>query len=277
MNDLTYLKAIVLGFVQGATEFLPISSSAHLAVSQQMMGLDPSSPPILLFDGFSHIGTVIAVIIVFRRDIVAYARRLLAETTPGWTKRRYAWRFAVLGIFASIPTAVIGLTFKDWFEESFRSDWHNGGGLIVTGLLLAATMQFRRGKIGWGRFKLGHAVLIGIAQGAAIQPGISRSGATIAAAVMLGIRRRWAGEFSFFIAVSAILGAAAIKLKDTFELPTEQFAAVPWGPLFAGGAVALVVGTVSLAWLMHVVRRAKLHWFAVYCFVVGGLILAGVV
>ncbi len=276
MSELGYGWAILLGVIQGLTEFLPVSSSAHLAFAQRWIGLDPSSLTMLLFDLLSHVGTVVSIFIVFREPIGRYARRFANECRSDWPGRRYGMRIAVLGVSALIPTAVIGLGFKEKFEAAFGDARGIGIDLVITGALLAATAAVPRGRRGWKDFRVGHAVLIGIAQAISIFPGISRSGATISTAAFLGIRRRWAGEFSFFIAIPAILGAAAIKLKDALELGPEGFAALPWGPIVTGSAVSLVTGVVSLRLLLGAIRRARLHYFAVYCWVVGGLAASGV-
>jgi len=132
----------------------------------------------------------------------------------------------------------------------------------------------RRGRRGWRDYHWWEAVLIGFAQAMAILPGISRSGATICMASYCGWRRRWAAQFSFLIVIPAIGGATLLKVRDTFGLPTEQFEAVHWGPLFAGGFVSLIVGVVALKLLLGAVRRAKLHYFAVYCWLAAVIVMA---
>ncbi len=273
MNTLDFFKAIILGVVQGVTEFLPVSSSGHLAIVQHWMKLETTGPTMLLFDVLAHMGTLIAVVVVFAKPGLRYFKRLWAESGWEWTGPRYAWRFALLGITASIPTAIIGLMFKDDFEAAFDNRFAVGGGLLVTGVLLWTTSLARRGRRGWRTFSFLSAAVVGVAQGLAILPGISRSGSTIAAATLLGLRRRWAGEFSFFIAVPAICGASVIKLKDTWELPAEKLAAIPWGPVWVGSIVSLLVGMVALGFLLRVIRQAKLHYFAPYCWAIGTMIL----
>jgi undecaprenyl-diphosphatase len=275
LAELTYLDGIILGAVQGLTEFLPISSSAHLAVVQSWLRLDPASLSMHVFDGVSHVGTMLAVFVVFYRSFHQYLGRLLAEFHAAWTGQRHAMRFLNLGILASIPTALIGLLFKKHFEDSFADPIEVGGGLIITGVLLIATALAPRGRKGWKKFTWIHAMLIGIAQGISISPGISRSGATICAATLCGIRRRWAAEFSFFIAIPAILGATLLKLREAFSV--IEPAAISWGPTLAGGVVAFAFGVLTLKLLLNAVRRAKLHYFAWYCFVVGALIMARVI
>jgi len=277
LNDLGYGSAVILGIVQGLTEFLPISSSAHLALFQHWLGLPPSSPTILLFDALTHIGTVVSILIVFAVPLRKYVLRLVAESSANWHGSRLAWRIGLLGIAASIPTAAIGLAFKDFFTDGFADSPRVGLGLIVTAVLLFVTSFMPRGRLGWRRFTWWQAVLVGIAQGAAIEPGISRSGSTICTATFCGLRREWAAQFSFFIAMPAILGATAVQMDDTFAAVSEAGATLPWGPLAVGSVVALVVGVVALYWLLAAVRRAKLLPFAGYCLVLGTLMMLRVV
>ncbi len=272
MSELGYGWAVLLGVIQGLTEFLPVSSSAHLALSQKWIGLNPSSLTMLLFDLLTHIGTVISIFVVFREPMVRYARRFVAEMRTDWPYRRHALRIALLALCALIPTGVIGLAFKERFEAAFSNSRGIGVDLIITGVLLAATVAFPRGRRGWKAFRAGHAVLIGVAQGVAIFPGISRSGSTICTATFLGIRRRWAAEFSFYIAIPAIVGAAMLKLKEALELGLDAFVSLPWGPILVGSIVSLVTGVISLRLLLGAVRRARLHYFALYCWLLGGLV-----
>ncbi len=275
MSELTYVEALILGAIQGLTEFLPISSSAHLAIAQDWFQLDPESLKMHVFDGVVHIGTVIAVFIVFAKSFGDFVVRLAGDVLHGQPGRRHALRFALLGVAASIPTAVIGLGFKKQFEQLFGEPKWIGAGLLLTGLLLLATAWMPRGRRGWKTFGIPRAVIIGIAQGLAITPGISRSGSTICAAVLCGIRRRWAAEFSFFIAIPAIVGATAVKFREVFSAPVDPATQIAWGPTMAAGAVSLVVGVVSLRLLLGAVRRAKLHYFTGYCWLLGLLMLAG--
>lgn len=276
MIDLSYLHAIILGVVQGLTEFLPVSSSAHLALTQKLLGIDPSSGTVLLFDLLTHIGTLVAMAVVFGSTVQRYFVRLVAEIRPGWNGNRAAWRFLWLGVLASIPTGVIGLAFKRLFEDSFSRPRQIGVELCVTGVLLGITARLARGRIGWRRLAAWHGLVVGFAQALAILPGVSRSGATICTATYCGIRRRWAADFSFLIAVPAILGATALKLKDAGEQLGGAWGELPWGPMVVGSIASAVVGAIALAWLLRVVRRAQLHWFAPYCFLVGMLAIKGV-
>ena len=277
MTELGYGQAILLGFLQGVTEFLPISSSAHLALTQRLMGLAPDSPAMLLFDVLAHLGTLVAVSIVFAGPARRFLRRLLTELSGSRAGRPFAWRVVGLTIAATIPTAIIGLAFKDTFEEAFAKPRWIGAFLILTGFILAGTAPLARRRRGWRTFRWWHAVIVGVAQACAIFPGISRSGATICAAAYCGLRRRWTAEFSFLLAVPAIVGASLLKIKETVELPADQLALIHQAPIIVGALVSLLVGIAALKLLLSTVRRGKLHYFALYCWAVGALVLAGVV
>ena len=275
MSELDYLTAALLGVLQGLTEFLPISSSGHLALTQRWLDLDPQSPPMLLFDVLVHLGTLVAVMIVFRRTAFRFCRRLYGEATGASSGRPCAWWIALLAIAATIPTGVIGLLFKEHFEAAFGSPRAIGTCLIVTGCLLIALVKVPRGRRGWRAIRWWEAALIGLVQAIAILPGISRSGSTICVASYFGWRRRWAAEFSFLIAVPAIVGGAILKIKDTCELSPDALQAINWGPILFGSAVSLVVGVFALRLLLQAVRRARLHYFAYYCWLIGVLTLVG--
>lgn len=282
MSQIDYLQAVILGVIQGLTEFLPVSSSGHLAVVQGRMNLNPDGADMLLFDVLVHVGTLVAVAIVFARPATRFARRLARESSPSWSRQRIAWRIALLGVVATIPTGVIGLTFRDTFESAFGRPVWIGVCLIVTGLLLGVLAICPRGRRGWKSMPIWQAVLIGLAQAAAILPGISRSGATICMASYCGWRRPWAAQFSFLIAVPAIVGGAGLKALEALASdattplaldPSSPGAMIPWGPVLMGSIVSLVVGVVALRILLGAVRKAKLHYFALYCWAFGAYVL----
>lgn len=274
MNELGLVQAIILGAVQGLSEFLPISSSGHLAIVQRWMGLQPDSHNLLLFDVLAHLGTLLAVFVVFRTSIVSFIRRLRVEAGGHCPGRAVAWRIVWLAGIATVTTAAIALPNKDLFQAAFGEPIWIGGFLMGTGVILAGTRFVKPGRRGWREFCWWHAVLIGIAQACAILPGISRSGATICTALYGGIRRRWAGEFSFLIAVPAILGATLSMVADMGESVAADGPAVV--PIAAGVIVSFITGIVALRWLMSIVRRGRLSYFAPYCFVVGLLVVLGV-
>ncbi len=280
MSELGHAKAVLLGALQGLTEFLPISSSGHLALAQRWLHLDPASTQMLLFDVLVHCGTLLAVLIVFAKPAGRFCHRLLGESGRSWPGKRYAWRIVLLAVAANAVTAVIGLAFKDRFEAAFDRPIWIGACLLITGALLAA-LRWReipisrrwRPRRGWKDFRWWQAGLVGTAQAFAILPGISRSGATICVAGYCGLRRRWAAQFSFLIAVPAICGATILKVRDTLELPSEQLGEVPWSPAIVGSVVSLVVGVLALKLLLDAVQRAKLHYFAPYCWILGAFVL----
>ncbi len=273
MSDLDYGKALLLGLVQGLTEFLPVSSSGHLVIIQQWFKLEGAAPSMLLFDVFTHVGTLFAVLVVFATTLRRFVVRAWREFGSGETGKRIATPVVLLGLVACIPTAAIGLFFQRWFEQAFDSLTTTGVGLLLTACLLFVTGRVPRPRRGWRRFGWWRAAMVGVAQGAAISPGVSRSGSTICLAMLLGMKRRWAAEFSFLIAVPAIAGAGVLKMRETLSLPHEQLSTIPWGPILAGSVVSFCVGVVALRLLLRIVVRDKLHLFSYYCFALGVAVL----
>ena len=269
MNGLTALQAILLGALQGLTEFLPVSSSGHLALLQQFFGLHE---PALIFDLFVHIATLFAVVLMYRRDIWALitawvgpgsSTPFLSHAPEVYAERSSARRLGMLLIVANLPTAVIGLTFESTFERLFTIPWAVGLALIGTGTILWCVKQFvlRPGKTKMG---IAHALLLGCVQGLAITPGISRSGSTIAAALLCGIPRDMAARFSFLMSIPAILGATLLKSASLNALSSEQLSLIA-----AGMLSALIVGYVALRVLVHLVQQGDLWRFAFYCWCLG--------
>ena len=251
---MTFLHAILLGLLQGATEFLPVSSSGHLAIAQHF--IDGFSQPGILFDVVLHVGTLCAVIIYFWQDIVQIA------TSP-WCRQpqgKHYRHLLRLIIFGSIPTAVIGLTFKDELTGLFHNIPVICAMLLVTGTLLFAAERWRSGERKESQLTLKDALITGLVQGFAIIPGISRSGSTIAILLFRGIDGTTAARFSFLLSMPAVGGAALLSLRDLNGLSTSQL------PLYlAGGATAFISGLLSIHLLMAVVRNKRLAAFAVYC------------
>ncbi|MCF8094702.1 MAG: undecaprenyl-diphosphate phosphatase, partial [Desulfobacteraceae bacterium] len=240
---MTFFQAVALGVIQGLTEFLPVSSSGHLVLFQNLFGMNR---PELMFDVAVHAGTLAAVCVYFYRDIAAmisevaawgYCRLRRAEPEPLVPEVRLAAMIAA----GSVPTAIIGLAFHGIADILFSS-------VLLVGFALAATgfwMWFTRGRdtAGRGVLRLGtaRALLIGIAQGIAVIPGISRSGATIAASLYLGLNRETAARYSFLLSIPAIAGAVLLNLMDA---PTSGSADLP--AILAGGAAAAGVGYAAL-------------------------------
>jgi undecaprenyl-diphosphatase len=261
-------QAIVLGIVQGLTEFLPVSSSGHLVLFQHWFGL---REPELAFDISVHVGTLAAVLVFFRSDIGAILKAAL-----GFSGRlaagRAAWReittdrelrLAWLIVAASLPTAVIGLLFHEIADRLFASVPLVGAALVATGLVLSATRWVPTHRPASADFSTATALAIGVIQGVAIIPGISRSGATIALGLLLGLSRDTAARFSFLISIPAICGAALIAARDLAA------GGLPLTVTALGTAVSAVVGYAALWMLVYIVRRGQLYLFAPYCAAVG--------
>lgn len=271
-------EAIVLGAIQGLTEFLPVSSSGHLVLFQNLFGL---KEPELLFDICLHVGTLVAVLVVFYRDILDILTALIRipgrmKTAGGFWRLCQvdpAVRMALLIVVGSIPTAIIGLLFKKITDQLFGSTAIVGIMLLVTGTLLWLTRRIRSSGRPIARTTTKDALIIGIVQGLAILPGISRSGSTISTALFLGVDRKLAGRYSFLLSIPAIVGALVLGL-DAPELATT----IPLATIIAGSLVSAGVGWLALVILLRVVDRGQLHRFAPYCWIVGliTLVMAGI-
>jgi undecaprenyl-diphosphatase len=255
---MTFLEAILLGILQGATEFLPVSSSGHLALAQNL--LEGFEQPGLLFDILLHVGTMVAVIGYFWRDLVGLLTSPWRRDEASIVQRR----MLLLIILGSIPTAAIGLLFKDLFEGLFHQPLIVCLMLLVTGGLLIIAERFRAAGRTQEKLTWGDALVVGTVQGLAIIPGISRSGATIAALLLKGVDGETAARFSFLLALPAIFGAALLSLKDMGQISAEMI------PVYlAGTGAAMLTGLLCIHFLMGVIRRRRLGWFAFYCWGVG--------
>ena len=241
----------------------------------ELLGLQESQ---LFFDIMVHVATLFATCIFYRDDLLAMIKETLqgAKAVTSGTSLSESltqfphFRFSALVIAASVPTAIIGLSFKDYFESLFHQPKQAAGMLLVTALFLVATKFRSGGDKGLGAMPLMVAVLIGVSQGFAIIPGISRSGTTIACALLLGVEREHAARFSFLLAIPAILGALLLQLKDM-----SGWESVAWLPVGLGFVAAAVTGLVALRLLIPVVNKGAFHYFAVYLVPVGiaGLVL----
>ncbi len=266
------LEALILGLVQGVTEFLPVSSSGHLVIGQNLFGL---RGPSLLFDVVLHVATLLVVVWYYRGDLATILRQSGAGL--GALGRGGSWsavqqtfpqfRIACLIGVGTIPTAVIGLVFEGAFERLFASPRAAALMLMLTGLWLSGLALLpRHTASGEGRraaqMRYLDALLVGLAQGLALAPGISRSGLTIGAALLLGVERETAARFSFLLSIPSILGALVLRLG-------EARGGIGWLATSLGFLAALVSGYVALALLVRVVKQGRLYWFAPYCLAVG--------
>jgi len=251
---MTILEAVLLGLVQGATEFLPVSSSGHLAVLEHLWKLPAESR--LPLTTMLHGATALAVIFYFAPLLVRLVRGLWARDPH---RRGASWRMVGFILLASVPAGVVGVTSGDMIERAFSSPLLVGLMLLVTGGVLYGTrLSQARGQTGWMR-----SLLVGVAQAIAILPGISRSGATISSGLYLGMERREAFEFSFLLAVPAITGAFLLEARKV------DLAVLRPPALAAGMVVAFLAGLGALYVLGRAVTGRKLHWFAYYCWAAG--------
>lgn len=259
---MTLAQALFLGLLQGLTEFFPVSSSGHLAIAQHF--IEGFEQPGVLFDVMLHVGTMFAVIIYFWRDIRAIAASPFRRSGDSGVHRK----MLLLIVVGSIPTAVLGLTFKDFFEGLFDNLVVVSSMLLLTGTLLFVSERFRRGTRKQGQLTLGDALVAGTVQGLAIIPGISRSGSTIASLLLKGVDGETAARFSFLLALPAVFGAALLSLRHLHAVPQGEL------PLYlAGTAMAFVSGYISIRFLLAIIRRRRLFGFALYCWAVGSLFL----
>lgn len=249
------IQAIILGIVQGLTEFLPISSSGHLVLMQKIFGI---TEPALIFDTSVHLGTLLAVFAVFKDDILSILRKPF---------QRLTW----LLLAGTIPTAVIGVVFKDVFEEMFHTGSTLGIEFLITGAVLMLSGMQKSGKKGVRETSFVDAAFIGVMQGAAIMPAISRSGLTISGALFRKLDREFAARFSFLMSIPAILGAAAFQVKDMLEIGGGG--GISYGTLVAGSLAAALAGYVSIKYMLEILRKGKIRYFAYYVFVLGALVL----
>ncbi|GAB4239738.1 MAG: undecaprenyl-diphosphatase UppP [Deltaproteobacteria bacterium] len=250
---MTFLHSILLGLIQGATEFLPVSSSGHLFLAQRLLGI---AEPELAFDLLLHVGTLAAVLFFLRSEIASIVRSLFRPdpwaAPSGWGRRDIA-----LAIAASIPTGIIGVAFHKTVETGLTFGGIGSRYLVLTTVLLLANLRFRH-KPDPDRIDAWEAVAIGVVQGLAVFPGLSRSGSTILLALLLGIAPLRAAKFSFLISVPAILGGALFTLKKgVSRLPGIA-------PSAAGFLVALVVGYLALLLVERLVVKGRFQRFAPY-------------
>jgi undecaprenyl-diphosphatase len=271
------LESIILGIVQGITEFLPISSSGHLVVLQGLFGVEG---PRLFFDVMLHVGTLIAILIVFWEDIREIPRGILAAlgknrgmdgfATALW--RSPQGRLVILIIVGSVPAGLMGFLFGEVLSHFFASPLLAGCMLLVTGTVLWFTRGRPSRSKGMDQMGVMDALIVGLGQGFALIPGISRSGITISCGLFRGMEREWSGRFSFLLAIPAILGALLGTLLVEFSMPSglngDEIVSI-----VVGTGAAVVVGYLSLRTLMHLVRRGNLAAFSYYCWGVGVIII----
>jgi len=265
------IQAIILGAVQGLTEFIPISSSGHLVLAKTLLGVEL---PGITFEVMVHLGTLLAVLLYFGRDIGQVIRAFFTELTRKRRRQKGIWgnadsRLGMLVVIGTIPAVVIGLLIKDWVETAFSSPVLVGAMLIVTGVVLWSSDRGRRGKRNKSDLRIGDALSIGLMQAFAILPGISRSGFTISAGLRRRIDRPLAARYSFLLSIPAIAGAGFIDLIEVVKTRPE----LPWSAFIAGTVTAFVTGLMAIRLVMVMVSAGRFRYFAVYTWIVGAFVL----
>ena len=272
VNGLTLLSSVILGLVQGVAEFLPISSSGHLAIAEHLLGATGTQPP-EFFDVLLHLGTLVAVFIAYWEDI----RDMIAEFFDGVRDIAHhttpvpvppARRMILLIIVGTLPLVAV-LPIRDLVEGLADNMYFVGGALLVTGCLLYASDRVKKGRKTEKSATLVDVLLVGVAQAVATCPGISRSGTTITTGCFVGFERKFAVRYSFLMSIPAILGANILSLKDAIS--TVVWAEVPL--YLVGVLVSAVVGYACIRLLKMIADKGKFGFFAYYCWVVGALTL----
>lgn len=264
--DITIVQAIILGIVQGLTEFLPVSSSAHLVFVTDILGLQQN----VAFDTLLHLGTLVAVVGYFWKDLVIIISSFFSSLLDIFRGRfkeglsetpfkKLSWLLLV----GTIPAGLMGILLKNEFEALFNSILYVGIFLIITGLLLWGAERVKPGDKDVKDISFKNALVIGVAQGIAIAPGISRSGATIAAGLFSGLNRELAARFSFLLSIPAILGAALVQAKDITSFDVSTIV------MIAGFVSAAIFGYLAIKLLLKIIKERSLMIFAYYCWIVG--------
>lgn len=253
MNE---FQAFLLGILQGLTEFLPVSSSGHLEIGHALLGIETTNN--LLFAVVVHVATVLSTIVVFRKDIFLLIKGLLA----------FQWNEPTIYVaklfFSAIPVLILGLLFKEEIEQLFTGNLVMVGSMLIfTALLLSLTHFVKKTE---GKITFFKAILIGVAQAMAVVPGISRSGSTIATGLLLQTKKDEVARFSFLMVLIPILGAALLDIVSGEITSNEN---ISFTPLLIGFIAAFVSGLFACSWMIKIVKRGKLIYFAIYCLVIG--------
>jgi len=262
---MTWWQALILGVIQGLTEFLPVSSSGHLTIGQTLLGVEFEEGDMLLFDVLVHAATVCATLIVLWKEVCWILKGTF--TTPQWNaEKTYAGKI----ILSMVPVFVIGMFFKDQVEAIFGSGLVVVGAcLLVTACLLAFAQYAKprpKTEIGWW-----DSFIIGLSQAVAVLPGLSRSGTTIATGILLGNQKEQVAQFSFLMVLVPILGEALLDMLDVLQ--GEVVTHLSPVAILVGFFSALVVGAAACKWMISIVKRQKLIYFAIYCLMMGGFAL----
>ncbi|MFH0799839.1 MAG: undecaprenyl-diphosphate phosphatase [Pseudomonadota bacterium] len=272
MEHLSMLTAVCLGALQGATEFLPVSSSGHLVIVQQLLGISLENGKLLAFDVCLHAGTLAAVIAVFWRDIVQIVTSFFcwkdqpgAASEPGKLTPREGRKLGLLLIIGTLPAVVIAAPFKHFLERMISNATFAACMFLITGVMLWCTRFAPKKDISLSGTKWWHALVIGLMQAvSALFRGISRSGSTISGGLFMGFDRRHAARFAFLLSVPAIGGAVMLQMKDFRLLTSDILPAV-----IVGTVVSAIVGFACVRWMLAIIQKGNISWFSYYCWAAG--------
>lgn len=271
---MTYLEAIVLGLVQGLAEFLPISSSGHLALLQQFFGIEEDN--VLLFAVLLHVGTLFSVFIVYWKDIWELIVELCLTFKDIFTgkglriEERPVRKLGVMIIIATIPTGIIGIFFNDFFDSLYNSIVPIGIGLLITGFILVIAERRNNANKRIGEMRYIDALIVGTVQGIAICPGVSRSGSTLFGSLMCNLDREFAVKFVFLMSIPSILGSAVLETPAALEQGMNM---VDFGPIVVGMVVAAVSGLAAIKGMIKIVSNKKLSYFSYYVWALGAFVI----
>ena len=265
---MSWIESLLMGLLQGLTEYLPISSSGHLAIASSLFGIEGEQN--LAFTVIVHVATVLSTIVILWKEIVWILRDLFTrQSWKSYSGLNEGTRYAINIIISMIPVGVVGLFFKDSIEDIF------GSGTTVVGcclLVTAALLTFSYYAKPRQKEQISglHAFVIGIAQAVAVLPGLSRSGSTIATGLLLGNKKERLAQFSFLMVIPPILGEALLDIKDMFEVGfSEAMGGLSPAAAIVGFLSAFIFGCIACKWMINIVKKGKLVWFAVYCAIVG--------
>ncbi|WP_432989080.1 undecaprenyl-diphosphate phosphatase [Dactylosporangium sp. CA-233914] len=263
-------EAIVLGIVEGVTEFLPVSSTGHLTITEKLMGIPIDDKGVTAFTAVIQVGAILAAVIYFRKDIVRFIIALAKGLFKAENRKGEDWRMAINVIVGSVPIIIVGLAFKDVIEGALRSMWFVAGGLVLWSLVMVAGDHVGKQRRGEAEVTWKDSLLIGLAQCIAVIPGVSRSGATISASLFRGLDRVTATRLSFFLGIPALTGGGVLEgVTQSKEIAST----VGWTPTAIGIVISFVVAYISIAWLLRYVAGHTFAAFVYYRVAVGGIIV----
>jgi undecaprenyl-diphosphatase len=265
---LDFWEAVVLGIVEGITEFLPISSTGHLTITEKMLGMDIDDPAVTAFTAVIQVGAIAAVLLYFWRDILSIARAWVTGLVRPDVRGAFEYRMGWYVIVGSIPVVVVALLGQDLVTGAFRNLWWVAGSLIAWSAVMVLAEQVATQKRGEHDLTMRDSIVIGLVQCVSLIPGVSRSGATISAGLFLGLDRVASTRMAFFLSIPALTGAGI------YELPHALGGDIPVASTIVATVVSFLVAYAAVAWLLKFVAHHSIVWFVVYRVALGGILIA---